>query len=193
MMRYLMKNTQRFFEDTTGDGKEIWKRVRDNIIIILATPNGWDIREQAILRKAAIKASLFTEENSKQLLEFVTESEASVHYALANQQEKWLKKNIKFVVMDCGGSTVDTTVYRSLSISPLMLQEVCPSECIQVFRLILSSHLCGYGNRTDISMRQEAFSSTAKLRGCWKKNSKGRRHSANPALSKTLPMPLRAR
>lgn len=130
-MRYLLKNTQQFFEATVHNGKEIWGRVRDTIVIVLATPNGWELREQSTLRKAAIKASLVTEGNADQLLQFVTEAEASVHYALANQSDEWLKEDTKFAVVDCGGSTIDTTIYQCTSIDPLRLNEACPSECIQ--------------------------------------------------------------
>jgi hypothetical protein len=132
LMKYLMENTKRFFETTVTNGREIWARLRDTIVIVLATPNGWYMQEQATLRKAAIGASLVTKENAGQLLQFVTEPEASVHYALAQQPGKWLRKDTVFVVIDCGGSTVDTTVYRCESTSPLTLEETCPSECVQV-------------------------------------------------------------
>ncbi|KIM20667.1 hypothetical protein M408DRAFT_333876, partial [Serendipita vermifera MAFF 305830] len=131
IMRYLMDNTRIFFETTTPNGAEIWERLRDTIVVVLATPNEWGIREQATLRKAAICASLVTEENAGQLVQFVTEAEASVHYALANPRGEWLKKNTVFAVIDCGGSTVDTTVYRCVSTDPLSLKEACPSECVQ--------------------------------------------------------------
>jgi hypothetical protein len=133
LMQYLMENTKRFFEATNPNGREIWARLRNTIVIVLATPNGWDIREQTTLRKAAIRASLVTEENAGQLLQFVTESEASVHYALANERREWLRRHTVLAVIDCGGSTVDTTVYRCISTDPLSLHEACPSQCVQVF------------------------------------------------------------
>ncbi|KIM23519.1 hypothetical protein M408DRAFT_332344 [Serendipita vermifera MAFF 305830] len=140
-MRYLMDNTQHFFEMTTPGGAEIWARLRDTIVIVLATPNGWDIREQAVLAKAAVKASLVTEENAGQLLQFVTESEASVHYALANQTGDWLRNNVVFGIIDCGGSTVDTTIYRCVSTNPLSLKEACPSECVQAGGIFVNRHV----------------------------------------------------
>ena len=140
MMRYLMAHTQQYFQTRIPDGAEIWARVRDTIVIVLPTPNEWYIREQNILRKAAIMASLVTEENAGQLLQFVTEAEASVHYVLANKPEKWLQTRTLFAVMDCGGSTVDTTVYRCISTDPLSLNEACRSECIQVFQSSHPSH-----------------------------------------------------
>jgi hypothetical protein len=140
MMKYLMGYTRQFFADTTPNGAEIWTRLQDTIIIVLATPNGWYIREQAALRKAAIMASLVTDENAGQLLQFVTEAEASVHYVLAQRQGKWLQKKTIFAVIDCGGSTVDTTVYRCVLTDPLSLKEACPSECVQVFHPFQPPH-----------------------------------------------------
>lgn len=131
IMQYLMKSMQLFFQTTIPNGEEIWRHRRDTVVIILATPNEWGIREQDVLRRAAINASLVTEENAGRLLQFVTEAEASVHYALARPGSEWLKKNTIFAVMDCGGSTVDTTVYRCVSLDPLSIREVCPSECVQ--------------------------------------------------------------
>ena len=134
-----MESTRRFFERSTTNGAEIWTRVRDTIVIVLATPNGWSIREQATLRKAAVMASLVPEENASQLLQFVTEAEASVHYALTQDPGKWLKERTVFAVIDCGGFTVDTTIYRCVSTHPLGLAEACPSECVQVVQFIVLS------------------------------------------------------
>lgn len=131
IMRYLMKNAQKFFEMTIPNGAAIWSRLCDAIVIVLATPNEWGVYEQATLRKAAISASLVTETNEGHLLQFVTESEASVHYALANPRSEWLTQGTVFAVVDCGGSTVDTTVYRCTSVDPLNLEEACPGECVQ--------------------------------------------------------------
>jgi hypothetical protein len=138
LMSYLMEHTRRFFEATTANGAEIWWRVRDTIILVLATPNSWDTREQAMLRKAAIMTSLVTAENASHLLQFVTEAEASVHYALAQGPCEWLKQGTVFGVIDCGGSTVDTTIYRCESTKPLGLTEACPNKCVQVELIFLN-------------------------------------------------------
>jgi hypothetical protein len=131
-MKYMLENTRQFFQTTTPNGAEIWERVRENIVIVLATPNAWGMREQVTLRRAAIMASLVKEEDAGHLLQFVTEAEASVYYALAQDTCEWLKQRTVFGVIDCGGSTVDTTIYRCESTSPLDLTETCPNECIQV-------------------------------------------------------------
>jgi len=134
-MQYMMDHTQRFFERITPKGAEIWARLRDTIIIVLVTPNSWYIREQSTLRKAAIMASLVTEEDADQLVQFVTEAEASVHSVLPRDSRRWLKRRTVFALIDCGGSTVDTAVYRCISTSPLSLTETCPRECVQVVHI----------------------------------------------------------
>ena len=159
MMKYLMENTRRFFEMTTVNGADIWARVHDAIDIVLPTPNGWTTREQDTLRNAAIMASLVTEANAGKLLRFVTQSEASAHYALTQQPGNWLKERTIFAVIDCGGSTVDTAVYRCDSTYPLRLTETCPGECVQVVQLLHFPYECTYAN---ISIRQEVSSLTAK-------------------------------
>jgi hypothetical protein len=128
-----MGHTQRYFESRIPNGAEIWARLRDTVVVVLVTPNEWYTREQTTLRKAAIMASLVTEENAGQLLQFVTEAEASVHYVLANKPGKWLQPRTLFALIDCGASTVDITVYRCISTDPLSLNEACRSECVQVF------------------------------------------------------------
>jgi len=66
-------------------------------------------------------------------LRFVTEGEASVHYALCyTQPAQWLRKGAVFAVVDAGGSTVDSTLYKCKETTPeLILEEACPSECVQ--------------------------------------------------------------
>ena len=66
-------------------------------------------------------------------LKFVTEGEASVHYALEfSNSSSWLKPGVVFAVCDAGGSTVDSTLYHCKASSPkLVLEEVKASECVQ--------------------------------------------------------------
>lgn len=132
MMAYLMENTRRFYEGNNANGTGIWSRLRDSMIIVLSTPNGWDMPEQSFLRDAAIKAGLVAAQDAQDLIQFVTEAEASVYATLSNHQEAWLKNDTIFAVVDAGGSTVDATLYDCKSINPLELRKVCPSESMQV-------------------------------------------------------------
>ncbi|CAG7852393.1 SubName: Full=Uncharacterized protein {ECO:0000313/EMBL:CCA74286.1} [Serendipita indica DSM 11827] len=132
-MKYLFSHTKTYFEQRMTNGESIWRRLRDRMEIVLATPNGWDITQQTFLRRAAIVAGLVTDANADTLLKFVTEGEASVHYVMAySPTRSWLSKGSTFLVIDAGGSTVDSTLYECKAVEPhVELQEVCASECVQ--------------------------------------------------------------
>ncbi|KIM25126.1 hypothetical protein M408DRAFT_331414 [Serendipita vermifera MAFF 305830] len=173
-MRYLMANVERSFEQSIPNGAAIWKRLRDIMVVVLTTPNGWDFTQQAVLREAAVKAGLVSEEKAYDLLEFVTEGEASVHYVLAYSRSKtWLAVDTLFAVIDAGGSTVDSTLYDCKLIEPkVVLEEACESECIQaggVFvdraaEAMFKQKLTGtkYGEDDYITGMMEAFESRTK-------------------------------
>jgi hypothetical protein len=132
-IKYVYNAARNFFVNGTPNGFNIWNRLRDSIIVVLCTPNGWDISQHTFLRKVAIRAGLVTESDADRRLEFITEGEASVHYALAHTKGvNWLSGGEMFMVTDAGGSTVDSTLYECKGTSPLVLEEVCASECVQV-------------------------------------------------------------
>jgi hypothetical protein len=117
----------------------IWDRLREEIVFILATPNGWDSTQHGFLRTSAIQAGLISENDADMRLDFITESEASVHFALARtRSHTWLKSGSLFIVTDAGGSTVDSVLYECRALLPkLILREVCASECVQVRPLLV--------------------------------------------------------
>lgn len=135
-LSYMFRHTQDFFVNGTPAGSPIWTRLKDanNIVLILATPNGWDTGQQSFLKDAVMQAGLVQKSKIESHLHFVTEGEASVHYALAHSRgHTWLKPGIMFAVTDAGGSTVDSTLYACKALVPkLKLEEVCASECVQV-------------------------------------------------------------
>ncbi|PVF96871.1 hypothetical protein CPB86DRAFT_476431 [Serendipita vermifera] len=129
---YLYKRTKIFFIETSPNGKGIWNRLENGILIVFCIPNGWGIYQQNIIRDAAIRAGIVNAENSVQRIKFVTESEASVHYAIAHTSNMdWLKERKLFAIIDAGGSTIDSTLYECKSSQPLQLEEVCTGDCIQ--------------------------------------------------------------
>ncbi|KAG8815670.1 hypothetical protein FRC19_000896 [Serendipita sp. 401] len=129
---YIYRVTKNFFINNTPNGQQLWSRLGDQMPIVFCTPNGWDIRQHAVLTDASIRAGIVTEGNADDHLWFLTEGEASVHYSLAHTKtNSWLNKGTIFAVMDVGGSTVDSTLYRCQSRSPLVLEEVCASACVQ--------------------------------------------------------------
>jgi len=133
MFRWLIQHTTHFFKSHTVDGGEIWDRIGTHCTIILAIPNGWEIPQQHLLRKAIVMSGALPANFKEDRLNFVTEGEASVHYALRHSRNPtWLKSGMMFALTDAGGSTVDSTMYICKQVTPkILLEEVCASECIQ--------------------------------------------------------------
>jgi len=132
MFRWLIQHATNFFKTHTVDGEQIWDRIGAHSTIILAIPNGWEVPQQHLLRKAIVMSEAFPA-NFEDQLDFITEGEASVHYALQHSRNpNWLKPGMMFALTDAGGSTVDSTMYICKQVTPnIILEEVCASECVQ--------------------------------------------------------------
>ncbi|KAG8794422.1 hypothetical protein FRC12_024574 [Ceratobasidium sp. 428] len=143
-LRYLYAHTRNFFQDHVFRGQEIWQSLAPSMDIILAHPNGWGVREQGVLRSAAVAAGITTEAKSRQQIIFVSEAEASVQFCVS-QTSMLLSSGINLVVCDAGGSTVDTTVYNVISAQPtLQLKETKASACIQSGAIFVDSAAEGW-------------------------------------------------
>lgn len=165
ILRYMFDHAQKYFIENTPAGNRIWDRLGSEVVIVLATPNGWDTQQQLFLREVAIESGICTEADASARVNFVTEGEASVHYALAHTQGRsWLQKGTMFVVTDAGGSTVDSTLYEAKSVDPLVLEEVCASECVQVSHPLRS--VCNARTDSDHIIRLVASSLTGQLKSC---------------------------
>ncbi|KAG8715499.1 hypothetical protein FRC09_016562 [Ceratobasidium sp. 395] len=132
-MQYLYKHTWTFFQDRRIKGQEIWNSLAPSMEIIMAHPNGWGIREQGVLRTAAVAAGLTTAARSNYQITFVSEAEASVQFCLSSSGTlNTLANYMNLVICDAGGSTVDTTVYKVTRTQPLLeLKEIKASACVQ--------------------------------------------------------------
>ncbi|KAG8811747.1 hypothetical protein FRC17_002343 [Serendipita sp. 399] len=176
-LRYMFDGVHKFFKESIPNGAAIWKRLSlsGNVIIVLAIPNGWDMGQQSFLKRAAQQAGIVQSEQDADLrIEFVSEGEASVHYALAKVNcRPWIQKGIVFAVTDAGGSTVDSTLYICKEVLPkLVLEEVCASECVQAggvfvdraLSSMLSQKLAGskYGDNESIEDMVKIFEQRAR-------------------------------
>jgi hypothetical protein len=132
-IRYLYSHTRNFFIQSTPNGHVIWKRLQSKSVIIFCHPNGWDISQQSFLSDCAVRAGILSQGEVDSRTGYVTEGEASVHYAFAHLSSRsWLQPGLMVAVVDAGGSTVDSNLYKCESIDPLKLKEVHRSECVQV-------------------------------------------------------------
>jgi hypothetical protein len=81
-LRYLLKHTKEYFESHILQGESEWSRHSPSMDVVIAHPNGWGVKEQDFLRKAAVTAGYATAENSPSQIKFVSEAEASVHFCI---------------------------------------------------------------------------------------------------------------
>lgn len=127
-IRFLYEAAHDYLLLTAFDGIEVWHRLKNDIILVFAIPNTWEFDVQTMIRDAVIAANIGHSE-----LQFVTEAEAAVHYALErNGDRDWLQVGTTFLVMDAGGSTVDSTLYTCMATAPrLILKEACIPICQQ--------------------------------------------------------------
>jgi hypothetical protein len=80
------------------------------------------LKMQGIMRRAAFEAGLIREENSNRL-ELVLEPEAAC--VACEAESAALNEGEAFMVLDCGGGTVDITMHRVVQKSPaLQLDEI---------------------------------------------------------------------
>lgn len=84
-MSYLFRCSQSYIQDAHANGVELWESVKEEIIFVLSHPNGWEGFQQETMRTAAIQAGLVTDdEKGRSRVSFVTEGEASLHFAIQN-------------------------------------------------------------------------------------------------------------
>ena len=87
---------------------------------VLTVPAIWKDGAKGFMRKAAYNAGLIDVENSRRLVLALEPESACV----ACDVHKLAKPGDAFMVLDCGGGTVDITMNRLSSASPLRLDEI---------------------------------------------------------------------
>jgi hypothetical protein len=84
-LAYLFKCASSYIQETHANGAVLWVSVKGDIDFVLSHPNGWEGAEQSEMRKAAVLARLVPDTSAGHArLSFVTEGEASLHFAIQN-------------------------------------------------------------------------------------------------------------
>ncbi len=84
-LSYLLSCAATYIKDTHPNGVTLWETHRNDIHFVLSHPNGWEGKEQSQMRQAALKAELITDTpEGHGRVSFVTEGEASLHFAIEN-------------------------------------------------------------------------------------------------------------
>jgi molecular chaperone DnaK (HSP70) len=107
---------------TGGFGGDV-KPSRD-VQWVLTVPAIWNDFGKAFMRKAAFKAGLIEEEQSDNLMLVLEPEGASLAVHVGAAQFGLLGAASRFMVLDCGGGTVDITVHEVLTVQPLALKAI---------------------------------------------------------------------
>jgi len=110
-LEYLLKCASAYLQEYHGT--EWWASVQYHIEFVLSHPNGREGAHQSEMRRAAILAGLVPDTTAGHArLSFVTEGEASLHFALHNGLPTGAIKNGEgIVIVDAGGGTIDISSY----------------------------------------------------------------------------------
>jgi hypothetical protein len=84
-LAYLFECASSYIQEAHANGVDLWASLKGQIDFVLSHPNGWEGAQQSEMRKAAVLAKLIPDTPAGHArLSFVTEGEASLHFAIQN-------------------------------------------------------------------------------------------------------------
>ncbi|KAH9485815.1 Heat shock 70 kDa protein 12B [Psilocybe cubensis] len=174
-LKYLFECASSYIQDTHANGVNLWASVSGHIDFVLSHPNGWEGTQQSEMRMAAVLAGLVPDTVSGHArLSFVTEGEASLHYAIHNGLPSGAMNNGDgVVIVDAGGGTIDISSYsKSSRGGKEVFEEIAAPQCHfhgSVFvtihaKLFLENFLSDSPFADDVEHIVGCFDKTTKLR-----------------------------
>ena len=134
-LAYLLECASSFIQDTHANGARLWESVKDDLRFVLPHPNGWEGAQQAEMRKATVLAKLIPDTTAGHArLSFVTEGEASLHFAVQNGLPIGVMEDGEGVmIVDAGGGTIDISSYSKNLVGEARnrFEEVAAPQCKQ--------------------------------------------------------------
>ncbi|CAB5380784.1 unnamed protein product [Rhizophagus irregularis] len=87
----------------------------EHILLVLTVPAEYSENDKAVMRECTFNAGLIGEKNSEKL-QFTTEPEAAAIYCMYSslKEHKLTEPGTTFMIVDCGGGTVDLTTRKLL-------------------------------------------------------------------------------
>jgi hypothetical protein len=131
-LAYLLECASSFIQETHANGARFWASVKDEIHFVLSHPNGWEGQQQAAMRKASVLAKLIPDTTAGHArLSFVTEGEASLHFAVQNGLPMGVMESGEgVVIVDAGGGTIDISSYsKNVGEANHRFEEVAAPQC----------------------------------------------------------------
>ncbi|PBK82157.1 hypothetical protein ARMGADRAFT_1171031 [Armillaria gallica] len=116
IFKYLFQCGKTYILETHPSATTFWSSIEDSIEFILSHPNGWEGRDQANMRRAAVLAGLVPNEVAgEERVHFVTEGEASLHFCIHHRLSSFIRDQEAVIIIDAGGGTVDISTYTCVS------------------------------------------------------------------------------
>ena len=81
-IRYLFDSAVAHIKEAEPTGDLLWENFGPTVELILTHPNGWEGRQQEVMRKAVVQAGILNKEEALGRVSFVTEGEASFNYCV---------------------------------------------------------------------------------------------------------------
>jgi phenylpropionate dioxygenase-like ring-hydroxylating dioxygenase large terminal subunit len=135
-LAYLLDCASSFIQETHANGTDLWESVKDDIHFVLSHPNGWEGPQQVEMRKASVLAKLIPDTAAGHArVSFVTEGEASLHYAVHNSLPIGVMDDGEgVVIVDAGGGTIDISSYsKNVGEAKHGFEEVASPRCNYLF------------------------------------------------------------
>lgn len=168
--KYLFDCTRDYIKESHANGEDLWRSIENDIDFVISHPNGWGGYQQSQLREAVQKAKL-TVDGQAPKVSFITEGEASLHFALRNGlPAAVMEKGDGVIIVDAGGGTIDVSAYRKPKFSSTF-EEIAPAECHflgSVFvtlhaRIHLNEYLKESDHHEDLDHIVRCFDKTTKV------------------------------
>lgn len=149
-LKYLLRCSKAYIEETQPNGADFWASVQSSIDYVLSHPNGWEGLQQTQMRSAAVQAGLVPDTPAGEArISFVTEGEASLHFAIKHGLPEGVSKVSTFlldgfevafmtpekgndgvVIVDAGGGTIDISAYiRKKDPVKQIFEEISAPQC----------------------------------------------------------------
>ncbi|GBB85968.1 hypothetical protein RclHR1_01240019 [Rhizophagus clarus] len=97
----------------------------ENVLLVLTVPEDYTEKDKDIMRECVYNANLIQNKSSNRL-RFITESEAAALYCMKNKLQEYdlLTTEKSFMIVDCGGCTVDLATFKLIGDNPPKLSKV---------------------------------------------------------------------
>jgi len=131
-LAYLLACASSYIRETHANGADLWASVNNQIDFVLSHPNGWEGAQQAQMRQAAVLAKLIPDTTAGHArLSFVTEGEASLHFAVQQGLPVGVMEDGEgVVIVDAGGGTIDISSYsKNVEAGTTRFAEVAAPQC----------------------------------------------------------------